>query len=47
VLFGSDFPHVEGLAEPKEFREGLAGLSEAEQALIMGENCAALAAPPR
>lgn len=47
VLFGSDFPHVEGLAEPKEFREGLAGLSDVEQALIMGENCAALAAPPR
>jgi predicted TIM-barrel fold metal-dependent hydrolase len=44
VLFGSDFPHAEGLAEPLSFREGLSGLSDADQALIMGETMASLAA---
>ena len=46
VLFGSDFPHAEGLAEPLSFRNGLAGLSDADQDLIMGETLASLAAPP-
>ncbi|NIR36476.1 MAG: amidohydrolase, partial [Actinobacteria bacterium] len=46
VLFGSDFPHAEGLAEPLSFRESLTGLSERDQDLIMGETLAALAAAP-
>jgi predicted TIM-barrel fold metal-dependent hydrolase len=46
ILFGSDYPHAEGLADPLSFRESLAGLSDADQALIMGETMAALAAPP-
>ena len=45
VLFGSDYPHAEGLARPLDFRESLAGLSDDDQDLIMGENLAALAAP--
>ena len=46
VLFGSDFPHAEGLAEPLSFRESLIGLSERDQDLIMGETLVALAAAP-
>jgi len=44
VLFGSDYPHPEGLADPVNFREGLAGMSETDQSLIMGESLAALIA---
>ncbi|MDW3219678.1 MAG: amidohydrolase family protein [Acidimicrobiales bacterium] len=46
VLFGSDYPHAEGLAEPLTFRDGLTGLTDDEQALIMGETLASLAAAP-
>ena len=46
VVFGSDYPHAEGLARPLDFRESLAGLSDHDQDLIMGENLAALAASP-
>ncbi|MEZ5245659.1 MAG: amidohydrolase family protein [Acidimicrobiales bacterium] len=46
VLFGSDFPHAEGLAEPLAFRDGLTGLSDHDQALIMGETMAALSVAP-
>ncbi len=38
VLFGSDFPHPEGLASPVEFRETLAGLPVGQQERVMGEN---------
>ena len=38
VLFGSDFPHAEGLARPREFAEELAGLSDAEQRMILRDN---------
>jgi hypothetical protein len=46
VLFGSDFPHAEGLAEPLSFRESLTGLSDDAQDLIMGETLASLAVAP-
>ncbi|MDG2026787.1 MAG: amidohydrolase family protein [Acidimicrobiales bacterium] len=46
VLFGSDFPHAEGLAEPLSFRDGLTGLATADQDLIMGQTMASLAAGP-
>ena len=46
VLFGSDYPHAEGLAEPLAFRESLAGLGAADQDLIMGETLVGLAAAP-
>ncbi|WP_067680728.1 amidohydrolase family protein [Nocardia miyunensis] len=42
VLFGSDYPHPEGLAEPTHFADMLGHLSEADQAKIMGGNLARL-----
>ncbi len=38
VLFGSDFPHPEGLAEPAQFAETIAELPAAEQRLILRDN---------
>ncbi len=42
VVFGSDFPHPEGLAEPAAFVDGLAGLSDDDVRSIMGGNAAGL-----
>jgi predicted TIM-barrel fold metal-dependent hydrolase len=42
VLFGSDYPHPEGLAEPTHFADMLGHLSETDQAKIMGGNLARL-----
>ena len=42
VLFGSDFPHAEGLADPLAFVKDLDGFSEAEVRLIMRDNALAL-----
>jgi predicted TIM-barrel fold metal-dependent hydrolase len=42
VLGGSDFPHPEGLADPREFAEGLETLSPAEVRAIMRDNTAAI-----
>jgi predicted TIM-barrel fold metal-dependent hydrolase len=44
VLFGSDYPHPEGLADPVTYVDALKGLSEADQAKIMGGNLARLLA---
>lgn len=38
ILFGSDFPHPEGLAEPRSFIGEMDGLSAAEQEKIMNGN---------
>jgi predicted TIM-barrel fold metal-dependent hydrolase len=38
VLFGSDYPHPEGLAEPAQFAEEIAELPEAEQRMILRDN---------
>jgi predicted TIM-barrel fold metal-dependent hydrolase len=38
VIFGSDHPHVEGLADPLSYHGELAGLPEEDQAKIMGGN---------
>ena len=35
-MFGSDFPHPEGMADPLAYSEVVAGLPEEDQALIMG-----------
>ena len=41
VLFGSDYPHPEGLAEPRSYAEHLpAGLSDEDMRKIMGGNLA-------
>ncbi len=42
VLFGSDYPHPEGLADPITYVDELKGLSEEHKALIMGGNLARL-----
>jgi predicted TIM-barrel fold metal-dependent hydrolase len=42
VLGGSDFPHPEGLARPKEFAEGLESLSPNDVRAIMRDNAAAI-----
>jgi predicted TIM-barrel fold metal-dependent hydrolase len=42
VLFGSDFPHPEGLADPKSYVDQLAHLPEATVRKIMGDNLASL-----
>jgi predicted TIM-barrel fold metal-dependent hydrolase len=38
VLFGSDFPHPEGLGQPLEFVDELDGLPEPVVERIMGAN---------
>lgn len=42
VLFGSDFPHPEGLAEPLRFLDALEGLPEEQVRRIMRDNAAEL-----
>jgi predicted TIM-barrel fold metal-dependent hydrolase len=46
LLFGSDFPHAEGLADPCSFVHDLAGFSDSEINLIMRDNGLALATRP-
>jgi len=42
VLFGSDFPHPEGLAEPRDFAEPLAPLGDDAVRRIMRDNLSGL-----
>jgi predicted TIM-barrel fold metal-dependent hydrolase len=42
MLFGSDFPHAEGLADPASFVKDLDGFAPGEIRLIMRENALAL-----
>jgi predicted TIM-barrel fold metal-dependent hydrolase len=42
VLFGSDFPHPEGLADPASYVKELAGLPDESVRKIMGGNLARL-----
>jgi predicted TIM-barrel fold metal-dependent hydrolase len=42
VLFGSDYPHPEGLAHPSHYLDAIKTLNEADQAKIMGGNLARL-----
>jgi predicted TIM-barrel fold metal-dependent hydrolase len=42
VVFGSDFPHAEGLAEPREFAKALEGLPADQVRGIMRENALGL-----
>ncbi len=44
VLFGSDFPHAEGLAEPLRFLDDLSGFAAAELRLVMRDNARSLIA---
>lgn len=45
VLFGSDWPHVEGLEDPASFVKELEGLGDAEIRKIMHDNAAVLVTP--
>jgi predicted TIM-barrel fold metal-dependent hydrolase len=47
LLFGSDWPHVEGVVHPLDFLSGLDTFDATERRLIMRDNAAALTAPPR
>lgn len=38
VLFGSDYPHPEGMSDPISFVDDLEGLSEEDKAKVMGGN---------
>jgi predicted TIM-barrel fold metal-dependent hydrolase len=42
VVFGSDYPHPEGMADPTMFIEDIDGLPEEQQAAIMGGNLSKL-----
>ncbi|MET7571085.1 amidohydrolase family protein [Streptomyces sp. NPDC005492] len=42
VLFGSDYPHPEGLADPVSYIDAIQGMTQADQAMIMGGNLARL-----
>jgi predicted TIM-barrel fold metal-dependent hydrolase len=44
VLFGSDWPHVEGVVEPLDFLESVRGLTPAETRRVMRDNAAELTA---
>jgi predicted TIM-barrel fold metal-dependent hydrolase len=46
ILFGSDFPHAEGLAEPLTFVDELKNFSGDETRKVMGENGRSLVEPP-
>jgi len=39
ILFGSDWPHGEGLAQPLDFTKELSAFSEAEVRRILRDNC--------
>lgn len=45
VLFGSDYPHPEGLADPVSYIDAIQGMSQPDQAKIMGGNLARLIRP--
>ena len=47
ILFGSDFPHAEGLAEPTDFLYDLKGYDADEARLVMRENALGLLRPWR
>ena len=38
VIFGSDYPHVEGLADPLSWADELHGLSDEDLRKVMGGN---------
>jgi hypothetical protein len=40
VCFGSDYPHIEGMAEPLTYVKELEGLSHEDMAKVMGGNLA-------
>jgi len=45
MIFGSDYPHAEGLADPLSFVNDLPGFTDEEVRLVMRENALALSVP--
>ena len=45
MIFGSDYPHAEGLADPLAFVDDLPGFSDDEIRLVMRENALELSVP--
>jgi predicted TIM-barrel fold metal-dependent hydrolase len=45
ILFGSDWPHAEGLAEPTAFINDIPGFSDDEVHKVMHDNAWSLATP--
>ena len=45
MIFGSDYPHAEGLADPLSFVNDLPGFSDDEIRLVMRENALSLSVP--
>ena len=46
VIFGSDWPHIEGMPRPLDYAAELKNFSDADQLLILRDNVRALNAPP-
>ncbi|MCB1031500.1 MAG: amidohydrolase family protein, partial [Acidimicrobiales bacterium] len=42
VIFGSDWPHIEGLPEPLQYKDEVAHLSGEDQRLILSDNARSL-----
>lgn len=45
IIYGSDWPHPEGLADPQDFVDDLVGFTADEQRLVLRENLRTLALP--
>ena len=45
MIFGSDYPHAEGLADPLSFVDDLPGFTDEEIRLVMRENALSLSVP--
>jgi predicted TIM-barrel fold metal-dependent hydrolase len=45
VIFGSDWPHIEGLARPLDYLDEVKGMTDGERAKILGGNTAELNTP--
>ena len=45
ILFGSDYPHAEGIAVPSSFADELKGFTPPEIRMIMRENALSLTTP--
>jgi predicted TIM-barrel fold metal-dependent hydrolase len=45
VLFGSDWPHPEGVAQPGDFHKFVVGMKEDEQKMVMRDNALSLVEP--
>jgi predicted TIM-barrel fold metal-dependent hydrolase len=46
VMFGSDYPHAEGMYDPVSFVDQLEGMSEEDKAKVMGGNLARIMKVP-